>query len=188
MPHLKTGDLILFKAFNNFRSIYTGCYFGHIGIVYVDTDGTPLLFEANGVETVILKPEHNNKGLFLTPLNDRVKKYKGTCFWKQLNKELSKESVIALKEFIDYALDNMKYDMNVVGSALKKRFGIERCSNNTNCGELVFLSLIKANLLPIEEYDKKIWIHLDYVTYLKELNNGYKYLDITEIIDHPFKN
>ncbi len=89
---LKTGDMILFKAYNNFNSIFHGSYYGHVGIVYM-LNGTPMLFEANGIERVPLKDHHSKRGVFLTPLVDRIKKYKGRCFWKPLNRPLGEHSI-----------------------------------------------------------------------------------------------
>lgn len=186
---LKTGDMIIFKANNNFNSIYTTSYFGHCGIIYIDPSDklqTPMLFEGNGIERVPLKPHHSKTGIFLTPLQDRVKKYKGRVFWKPLNKELSESTILDFKEFISYALDNMYYNYSVVSSGIKKGIGLERCHNGTNCGEIVFLSLIKLGLLPYEYYDKNIFHHLKFVCNIKNLSDNYYYLDIIEIIDHPF--
>lgn len=182
---LKTGDLILFKAYNNFNSLCTTSYFGHVGMVYID-DGIPLLFEANGIERVPLKPHHSKNGVFLSPLSDRIKKYKGRCYLKSLNKPLPPESIQSLKEFIDYAMNNMYYDYHVIKSGFKKLFGIEKCHNGTNCGEIMFLSLIKLGLLDIEFYDTCILNHLKFVCEITDFKNGYKYLDLVEIIDHPF--
>lgn len=181
---LKTGDIILFKAYNNFNSIFIGSYFGHIGIVFIDPSDptqTPLLFEANGVEHAPLKDHHSRDGIYLTPLEDRIKKYKGRCFLKPLNDDISLSTIIEFKQFIEYALDNMYYHYSVVSDGIKKGLAIERCTNGTNCGQLVFLSLIKLGILDIDYYDKPITIHLKWVA-----NLGAPYGDIIEIIDHPF--
>lgn len=187
---LKTGDMILFKAYNNFNSIYMGSYYGHVGIIYIDPDDatqTPLLFEANGVEHMPLRDHHNKNGLFLTPLKDRIQKYKGRVFLKSLNKNIDENVVRNFRAFIDYCICNMIYDKKVVKSTVKKVLGLERCKKNTNCGELTFLSLIKLNLLPISSYETSpSFHHLSYVTKLQHLHNNYKYFEPIEIIDHPF--
>ena len=184
---LKTGDIILFKSYNNFNSILTSSYFGHVGIVYCESS-VPLLFEANITNNQPLKPHHNKAGIYLSPLEDRIKKYKGRCWLKPLNKELSPDAIKGFREFIDYALTNMHYEHAIASSALRKWLRLARCSNNTNCAELTFLSLIKLGLLPIEEYDKHMLHYLKYVARLENLSNGYKYLPLIGFIDHPFKN
>jgi hypothetical protein len=185
---LKTGDLILFKAYNNFNSIFHGSYFGHIGVVYIDDDPNvpPMLFEANGIERVPLLPHHSKHGVFLTPLAERIKKYKGRCFLKPLNKPVPAEHARDFKMFADYCLNNFSYDYSVATNALKKLMGIKRCDNKTDCGQIVFLSLIKLGLLPVEEYDVPRLHHLRYVTSVVNLSDGYKFLDLIEVIEHPF--
>ncbi len=186
---LKTGDVVVFKAQNNTNSLMTGSYYGHIGIIYVDPDDPkeePLIFESNGIEKMPLLSHHPKNGVFLSKLYDRLKKYKGRIFIKQLNKPVEDHVNRDFKNFINYARENMSYDYDVVSSGLKKALGIEKCNNKTNCCELVFLSLIKLQLLSIEEYDK---IHLHYLLYttrVKKLHFGYCFNEMIEIIDHPF--
>jgi hypothetical protein len=184
----KTGDIIVFKASNNFNSIFHGSYFGHMGIVYIDPNDpthTPMLFEANGVERMPLMPRHPTCGIFLTPLSARISKYKGRCFLKQLEEPLREDIVRQFGPFIDYCLANFQYDKNIGTSALKKYLGFKRCDSKTDCGQIVFLSLIKLGLLSIEDYDKPIFHHLLHVAKLKEVTNNY-YRDLVEIVDHPF--
>lgn len=186
---LKTGDLILFKAYNNFNSIFHGSYFGHIGIIYIDpndTSNTPMLFEANGIEHVPLREHHPKNGIFLTPLADRVKKYKGRCFLKPLAYPITDKHIInGFIDFINFCMKNFEYEYKVFSNSLKKLLGVKKCDNKTDCGQIVFLSLIKLGLVDMSEYDKPIMHHLLYVTGVKELKNNY-YLDLIEVIDHPF--
>lgn len=183
---LKTGDLIVFKAYNNFNSIFHGSYFGHVGIVYIAPNGVPLLFEANGIERVPLRDHHPKNGVFLTPLIDRIKKYKGRCFWKPLNEYVAEDSVSNFIEFINYSLDNLHYNYSVITGAIKRWLGISKCDKGTDCGQIVFLSLIKLGLLPEQEYDIPRLHHLKFVCNVEELQHNYKYLPLIEIIDHPF--
>jgi hypothetical protein len=188
---LQTGDIICFKAFNNFNSIFMGSYYGHIGIVYInpnDTSQTPMLFEANGIEHTPLKSYHSKDGIFLTPLAERMSKYKGRCFWKPLNKKLPESTIIDFKLFIDYSLNNMSYNYQIFQSCFKKWLGIERCNKKTNCGEIVFLSLIKLGLLPYNYHDISAMHHLNWMSNIKKLNWDYKYFDMIEVIEHPFAN
>jgi len=186
---MKTGDIICFKAYDNFNSIAFGCYFGHIGVVYIDHEDenrVPYLFEANGVENMALKPHHTNSGIFLTPLQDRVAKYKGRCFWKPLNKTLALETVLGFKEFIDYSLETMEYNTAVFRASFKKWLGVEQCGHKTNCGELTFMCLIKLDLIPYDWHDYRTLQYLKWMSNIKKLNNGYEYGDLIHIIDTPF--
>ncbi len=185
---LKTGDLILFKAYNNFNSIFHGSYFGHIGIVYIDPQDpsqTPMLFEANGIERVPLKSHHSKNGVFLTPLADRLKKYKGRCFLKSLAYSIDPILIKSFHQFIEFCLANFEYDYNVFSNGFKKALGIKRCDCKTDCGQIVFLCLIKLGLIDTSEYDIPRLNHLTYVCNISELINNY-YCDLVEIIDHPF--
>lgn len=182
----KTGDIILFKAYNNFNSLKHTSYYGHVGIVYVGDDGIPMLFEANGIDHMPLMEHHDKTGMFFTPLIDRIKKYKGIICWKILSEPIDAETECDFRYFIDYCMNNMKYDMGIKSSALKKYLGISRCNLGTNCGELVFLSLIKLGLISPDEYDVPRLHYLKYIVNIKHLQNGYRYLDPLEIIDHPF--
>lgn len=187
LPMLKTGDLILFKAYNNFNSIIHGSYFGHVGIIYVDEETKiPYLFEANGVEKMPLLPHHNKNGIFLTPVADRIKKYKGRCFYKPLNKKISPDVIDAFSTFIKYSLENMSYDYEIFKGGLRRKFLGYKCNKKTDCGQLVFLSLVKLQLLPLSYYEISCANYLKYVCELTSLDNDYKYMDLIEVIEHPF--
>lgn len=182
---LKTGDLILFKAYNNFNSIFHGSYFGHIGIVVVVND-IPMLFEANGIERVPLKSHHNKNGIFLTPVADRIKKYKGRAFLKQLSTSIDPEIISGFFDFIHLALKEFKYDYNVISAGFRKLFGMEKCGKNTDCGQIVFLSLIKLGLIEESEWSVSRLHHLKFVCAVEKLTESRCYLPLVEIIDHPF--
>lgn len=184
---LKTGDLILFKAYDNFYPVLHGSYFGHVGIVYFQ-DGIPMLFEANGIESTPLKVHHSKRGVFLTPLCDRIKKYKGRCFWKPLNRPLPDSTVDDFEDFIQYCISNLKYDYSVISGGFERWFGLARCGKGkgTDCGQITFLSLIKLGLLPVKEYDTPRLHHLKYVCELSKLQNNYQFMPLVEVIDHPF--
>lgn len=188
MKQVKTGDLILFKGANNFNAVLTFNYFTHIGIVYVRDDGIPYLFEANGNNWAIYIDIHNPKGISFSKLEERIKKYKGKCFLKALNKPITIMQKLNFEEWMKFAMSNMYYNYDVLSHGIKKGLGMEKCSFGTNCGDMVFLSLIKMNLLPIELYDKSIGHHLKYVCGLDELNKGYHFRDLIEIVDSQYKN
>lgn len=187
---LKTGDMLLFKAYNNFNSIFIGNYYGHVGIIYIDPDDpekVPMLFEANGIEYMSLKSHHNKNGIFLSPVKERIEKYKGRVFIKSLNKHINDFYNNEFKDFILYCIKNMKYNEKIIQSAIKKWLNIEKCNKGTNCAEIVFLSLIKLGLLSIDEYDKTCLHYLKWMTNIEELCNSYKYNKPVEIVDYPFK-
>lgn len=185
-PALKTGDIILFKAFNHFNSVFIGSYFSHIGVVYI-ANGVPMLFEAANVEEMPLKSHHSRRGIYLTRLADRIKKYKGRCYWKPLNQPLSNSYIAEYQRFIHFALQNMYYDTAVLTDGIKKGLGIEKCGLGTNCGQITFLSLIKLKLLDEKKYNQSIFHHLKWMAEITELDNkGYQYMDLIHIIDHPF--
>lgn len=181
---LKTGDLILFKAYDNFNSIFIGSYFGHVGVV-VEKDGEYYLFEANGIEYMHLAPHHSRTGIFLSPIADRLRKYKGRCFWKRLEAPLEEYIIDGFHEFVDYCLNTFEYDVNVFQGGFRRLLGLSKCDNKTDCGQITFLSLIKLGLIDEDEYHTPRLHHLKYVCDINKLQNN-SYLDLIEIIDHPF--
>lgn len=182
---LKTGDIILFKAYNNFNAIFIGSYYTHIGIIIM-INNIPMLFEANGIEKLPLLPHHNKNGIFMTPAKERIAKYKGKCYLKRLKNSLSPLQENNMKKFTDFAIKNMYYNYNVFFSSFKKLINVEKCNYGTNCGELVFLSLIVAGIIDKKKYDECIWHHLRYVCNITNTDYN-EYLPLIDIIDHPFK-
>jgi hypothetical protein len=178
-----TGDLILFKANNNANAIYIGNYYTHVGIVYVD-NGVAKIFEACGIEYLPIRQHHNPRGIYLTPVRTRISKYKGVCYWKRLEHKLPSEVCDDFKQFINYALENMYYNYTVIQNGFNKLLG-ERYNLSTNCGELVLLSLIKLQLLSIDNFDNPHVHSLKYVSYIEHLQNN-KYLLLVKIVDQPF--
>ncbi len=184
----KTGDMILFHALDNINPIMMGSYYGHVGIVYVDPDDPeqiPYLFEAAGVRNIAILDRHNDKGIFLTPLDKRLRKYRGYIFYKELSGTLDKHIVRDFKKFIEYAHNNMFYEYDVIDSGLKKGFG-QRLGNNTNCAEITYLSLIKLGMLSLDRYENSIFHYLRWVCGLKKLDNAMVYHDPVYVVDHPF--
>lgn len=181
----KTGDLILFRTTQNFNSLKMINYFTHCGIV-IEIEGRPHIFESTGIDyNSHILPHHNPDGIFITPLKERIQKYKGYCYWKQLEKPLTKEQIDTLTAFANYALDNFHYDRNIFGVVLQNALGLRQCSENTNCGETCFLALIAADLIDESEYDKWRLHYLKYVCEIRELKNN-SYLPLVQIVDHPF--
>jgi len=185
----KTGDIILFHALDNINPIFMGCYYGHIGVVFVDPDDPekiPYLFEAASAKTMPLLDHHNKNGIFLTPMDIRMRKYSGFLFYKELSHEINPQTAREFKKFIEYAQKNMYYEYKVVQNCFKKGFLGEKPGDNTNCGEITMLSLIKLGLLDYERYNQSIFHHLKWMCYVTELDNEMHYKDPICIIDHPF--
>lgn len=187
LSQVRTGDLILFKALDNWNGPFIGCYFGHIGVVWVNpTDGKPYIFEAAGTRGMYLRPGQNERGIFCEPLERRVTKYRGYTFWRKRNGyDIPLRIVHEFGELINYAVQNMYYEYDLVTGGLKKGLGIEKCNNATNCGEMALLSLIKLGLLPEREYDRIRPHYLRDMCYLRECNGGY-YDEPLQITYDPF--
>jgi hypothetical protein len=179
----KTGDLILFHAYDNINPVFIGSYWGHVGVVYIDPDDPnciPYLFEALNINEIRCCPDYNINGIAFTNLKTRLEKYPGLVAHKPLNVSLQRGIAQGFKEFIQYAKTNMYYNDDIFFNGLKKTQG-EPFHDGTNCGEIAILSLIKLGLLSIQILDKKITHHLLYVTCLETLqNNSYS---TTKILD-----
>lgn len=184
----KTGDIILFKAQDNWNGPKIACYYGHIGVVFVDPDKPycPMLFEAAGTRGMNLQAHQNKKGIFFEPLIQRLKKYKGTTYYKQLNKAIPSEIQRTFHEFVNYAKQNMTYEYSVGWSGVLKGLGIERCHHRTNCGEITMLSLIRLGVLAESEYDKPRPHHLRDMCYFEHGINRYCYSVPVRILIDPF--
>lgn len=180
----KTGDIILFHALDNNFSPLMASYYTHIGIV-LEWDGVPYIFEAAPANRMPLIKGQNPRGIFISLLQNRIRKYKGFTYYKELKYPLNKQKTLELLEFINWAIDNMEYDYNYLDSALKKGLLGNPCSTKTNCGEMVFLSLLKLGLLPKSYYDLPVFHHLRWMCDIRDLQKN-KYLDPVKIIDHPF--
>lgn len=182
---LKTGDLLLFKAYNNINSLKHGNYYGHVGIVVVlppndepftgveETRNTLkqsgiLIFEANLANLYGPDSDVNNR-IFLSPLADRIAGYPGRVYVRRLAQPIAPETIEEFHSFIQYSLDNMRYEPKVAENGFKKLFRFKRCDHDTDCGQLVFLSYIKLGLLSINSYDEPVLDHLRYVCNLQHL-------------------
>ncbi len=187
-PKVKTGDMILFHALDNINPIFIGSYYGHVGTVYIDPDDPqqiPYIFEAFWPESM---PFYNGtQGVMLIPLAVRLNTYRGYCFYKELVNPLDPQVVREFKVFVDYAARNMQYNPQVFANAINKFIFGEALTHKTNCGELVFLSLIKLGLLPLAEFYNNRRHHLIYVSSLQNCVNN-KYLEPVYVYANYLKN
>ena len=121
----KTGDMILFHAYNNINPVFIGSYWGHVGIVYnnPDTDKPPVLFEAARTTKMKNCPDYNKHGIMISDLKTRLEKYKGLIACKFLNRPVSKIINDGFITLMEYAKKNMYYNDDVIYNGLKKQKG-----------------------------------------------------------------
>ncbi len=181
----KTGDIILFKAMDNFNSSKIFCYFTHIGVIY--RYGSSIeIFEAQSPTNLELYDHEKKNGIYITDLKTRLTRYKGRLYYKPLNLEIQPVLQNAFMEFIQYALNNMYYDNNVIWNGIKKKLFFEKLHEGTNCGELTLLSLIKLGILDPAKYNWKVAHHLYWMANIEVCDNGYYYLPFSKIRISPF--
>jgi hypothetical protein len=184
----KTGDLLLFHALDNINTIFMGCYYGHVGVVFRDPAcGELYIFEAFNTRTSHFHSSRFRRGIALCKLEHRINTYPGYVYYKELKYELPIELQFSFIDFINYATHNMYYDSFVARSALKKILFNFPLTQGTNCGELAYLSLIKLGLLPIENFKKNNKHHLKYISELTKLpRNQNKYKLPIQILKNYF--
>lgn len=179
----KTGDCIFFKAADNYFSLVHGCYFGHIGLVYVK-DGVSYLFEAQYPNGFHLLPHHNKHGIYCEPLLSRLQKYKGRKFVKFLSTPLTNKQLAIMDSWVENVKHNYVYDQNFILSAVERFIGLKQHTNHTTCSELMINTWIKLGLIPMEYFDKNLANPLFILDDDPEIKKIYG--DLIEIIDHPF--
>ena len=168
----KTGDLILFHGLDNYNSIFTGCYYGHIGIVYRKTPKSkPYLFEAWNPVNEKFYPSEVRHGIAFTDLDNRIKTYRGYVFYKPLMHQIPDSINIEFYNFIYWAVHNMKYNTKVIRNGINKLLLNDKLKVGTNCGELAYLSLIKLGLLNLENLHNNNKHHLNWTCNIKNLDN-----------------
>lgn len=176
---VRTGDLIFFKSTNNYHSQLFGNYYTHVGMVVLEGE-IPYLFEADLTKEGELHESENEKGekdfvgsikgIFYSPLVDRIRKYQGYTYLHRLksNKIVNE---VKLREFIKYAMDKMYYQKFIGWNFLAKCFG-EELHQGTNCGEICFLAAIAGDILTQDYLKKHIPYHLKYLSNLDEYCNA----------------
>jgi hypothetical protein len=142
----QAGDIILFKAQNNFNAVWTGSYYTHMGIVY-EHNGELLIFEANGLENMPARPHHFKTGILLTRLLPRIKQYKGRVFIKQIGRPLSDEQNAKFADFIQFASAKFYYDTRVIHRRIQTLIGRRTVDYRTDCGEMLYCLLVKLGML-----------------------------------------
>ena len=178
LKRAKTGDIVMFHSLDNFNSVFEASYFNHVAIVIVE-NGKKLILEAfmpsslhNWTKPIYGNPE---KGVVISDLENRLNSYRGYVFYKELIKPLSEE---VQREFLDYAkwsVNYFEYEKRVVTNQLRKLLFNESLNRFTNCGEFVYLALVKLGLLNKRMLNENRKYHLKFVNSITHLNNnGYK--------------
>jgi hypothetical protein len=170
----KTGDMILFHAYDNINPIFIGTFWGHVGIVFVDPDkpgSRPIMFEATRINPNENCVSHNKSGIVISDLQSRIEKYKGIVVHKPLDKTLDSDISRGFTKFMAFAKQNMFYDEDVIYSGVRNLMG-DPLNFGTNCGEITTMCLVKLGLLPPETIERNIAHHLRYVVSLKTLHNN----------------
>jgi len=173
----KTGDLILFHGLDNCNPIFIGCYYGHIGIVYRETPNSkPYIFEAWNPVNEKYYPSEISHGIAFVDLKTRINSYRGYVFYKPLMWHISQETNVQFYDFIYWAVHNMKYNARVIRNGINKLLFNDKLRVGTNCGELVYLSLIKLGLLDQKKFHNNSKYHLKWLCNLTNLDDGNMYL------------
>ncbi len=185
---LKTGDIILFHALDNCFPIGIGCYYGHIGLVYVAPDKQPYILEAFNPERMPYYPEANRHGIIMTPAGRRLQTFRGYTFYKELTTPIVDATTLtAFDDFVKFANRHMFYERSVVSNAITKLLFNDSLRLGTNCAELVYLGLIVLNILPKDAFDQNNKHHLLYLANLQETcTNSYK--EPVYVMSNYFKN
>lgn len=185
----KTGDLILFHGLDNYNPIFIGCYYGHIGIIYRETPtSTPYLFEAlNPTREKYNFPVEIHHGIALTDLKNRLSTYRGYVFYKPLAYPIPEYINMQFKDFIHWAINNMKYNTKVIQNGVKKLLLNDSLKINTNCGELVYMALINLELLHLNRFINNRKHHLNWLCNIHTLDNGNYYLKPMYVWQEYFK-
>lgn len=187
-PYCKTGDLILFHGLDNNNAVYIGCYYTHIGIIYRETPySRPYLFEAWNPHHDILYPNEVAHGMAFTDLEHRLLSYRGYVFYKPLEYEISQQTNEDFYKFIYWAMCHMKYNPRVISNGIKKLIFNDKLRTGTNCGEIVYLSLIKLGLLGLPRLYENRKHHLRWLSNLEQTDTYNKYLTPTYIWQDYFR-
>lgn len=127
--YLENGDMIFFKSYDHLYGAKMISYFTHVGIV-VEIKDKLCIFEANP-----------RLGVGLYDLRERVNRCVGNCYVKKLKKALNGDEIDKLLEFCNFAVANMWYETDISGEFVRKLSGKNICGLNTNCAELMYLTM-----------------------------------------------
>jgi hypothetical protein len=141
---LKTGDIILFKNYNDniFDTLITT--FTHVGIV-IKSDKLYIL-ESHKLEYVL---NYYTSGINLYDLKERINTYNGNTYLLRLKKEISNQNEI-LEKINKYKTD-FKYPKNYKKYYISECFfNINKYNRNDNkllCSEFIYYVLLDNNII-----------------------------------------
>lgn len=173
---VKTGDIILFSSLDNFNQVFMCSYYTHIGVVYRETkDSTPMIIESFNYARMPFYPKEFSSGMALCDLEHRMSTYRGYIFYKELENPISEEINKEFVNFIEFSIENMRYDPSVVSNESKKILFSEGFTTETNCGQFTTLILLKLGLIDMTHFYNTRKHHLIWTANLTNLiNNSYK--------------
>jgi hypothetical protein len=171
-PFFKTGDIILFHALDNINPIFIGTYYGHVGMIYVDPDTNKKYIVEAFLPKTSKIPDQCKNGIAFVDLRQRMNSYRGYCFYKQLEVPVDPDKVYGFREFIDFATKNMYYNPKVFSNSIGKIMFNDSLQLSTNCGEFVYLCLIKLGLLPITALESNQKHHLAWIANLNKVEKN----------------
>lgn len=171
---VKTGDIILFSSLDNFNQIFMGSYYTHIGVVYRESkNADPMIIESFNYDSMPFYPKEYSSGIALCDLEHRMSTYRGYLFYKELANPISEEINRDFIKFIEFAIENMRYDPSVVSNESKKILFNEGFTTETNCGQFTTLILIKLGLIDFSHFHNTRKHHLIWTANLTNLINNY---------------
>lgn len=172
---VKSGDIILFSATDNFNQIPMICYYTHIGVIYrKDADSEPILVESFNTENPTqFFPKEFETGIATCNLEERLKTYRGFVYYKELVKPISEIRNQGFVDFIKYAKENMQYDDNVISNEIHKIILNTPFTTHTNCGQFTELILMKLGLLDMTYFEDRRRHHLRTMSDLSKVKNNF---------------
>ncbi len=171
----KTGDIVLFKPYDNHYSLVFGSYFTHVGIIVVDNK-VPMIFEANKNPIFpYIEENTNGRGIHYSLLKNRIENYAGKVYLKKINREFDSQRRELLFDFIKFAMEKMHYSNSIISNGVLSYFGLRHCRFDTDCGQILFLLLIKLNLISFHNYYLPKANYLYLLSKIKKLDDNYFY-------------
>jgi hypothetical protein len=165
-----------------------GNYYTHVGIIYRENNySRPYIFEAWNPLNEKLFPSELSNGISFIDLKTRINGYRGYIFYKPLEKPIHPYLNEGFYNFIYWAVCNTKYNPNVFSNAINKLVFNHSLRIGTNCGEIVYMSLIKLGLLHPERFYQNRKYHLKWICNLIQTDTDNKYLPISYIWQEYFK-
>jgi hypothetical protein len=155
--------------------------------VYRETPTSrPYIFEAWNSSQEVMYPDEIKHGIAFTDLENRMSSYRGYIFYKQLSHQVSPGANMDFYGFIYWAMHNMKYNEHVILNGISKYIFNDSLRVGTNCGEIVYLSLIKLGILSPQRFHENRKHHLRDMCNITQTDSGNNYLPILYVWQNYF--